>query len=62
MQNDLVGRIIAFEQGDLDHDEVVELFQQLVDNGMAWTLQGCYGRFAANLIEAGEVTLPVESA
>lgn len=31
MQNDLVGRIIAFEQGELDHDEVVELFQQLVD-------------------------------
>ncbi len=62
MQNDLVGRIIAFEQGDLDHDEVVELFQQLVDNGMAWTLQGSYGRFAMNLIEAGEVTLPVKTA
>jgi hypothetical protein len=58
MTNDLVGRIIAFEQGDLDHDEVVELFQELVDTGMAWSLQGCYGRFAANLIEAGEVTLP----
>lgn len=51
---DLTGNIIAYEQGELNEDEVVELFQHLIDNGMAWTLQGSYGRMAAGLIEAGE--------
>lgn len=53
---DVTGAIIAFEMGELDHDETVELFQHLVDTGMAWTLQGSYGRTAKALIEAGEIT------
>lgn len=48
--------IIAFEQGELDEDGVVELFQGLVDTGLAWQLQGFYGRTARDLIEAGLVT------
>lgn len=48
-----VGAIIAYEQGDLDDEATVELFQQLIDNGMAWTLQGHYGRTAKALIDAG---------
>jgi hypothetical protein len=52
----LSGRIIAYEQGDLDEDDTVALFQALVDNGMAWKLQGHYGRTAARLIEAGLVS------
>ena len=46
-------KIIAFEQGELDQEEVVELFQDLIDTGMAWQLQGFYGRTADNLIENG---------
>lgn len=46
-------KIIAYENGDLDEIETIELFQELIDNGMAWTLQGHYGRTAMNLIEAG---------
>ena len=52
---DQLDAIIAYEQGDLSEEETIELFQALVDNGMAWTLQGHYGRTAARLIEAGLV-------
>lgn len=57
-QFDLVGEIIAFESGDTDDDRVIALFQHLVDTGMAWTLQGTYGRIARDLINAGLVTEP----
>jgi len=53
--------IIAYEQGELDQDATVELFQKLVDSGMAWHLQGHYGRTAAELIRQGLVHTPGES-
>lgn len=59
---DVVGAIIAFEEGALDQDGTLELFQHLVDNGMAWTLQGAYGRTAAQLLEAGLIHRAGESA
>lgn len=55
---DLVDRIIAYETGELGEEETVGLFQELVDSGQAWTLQGHYGRTAQALIEAGLVTHP----
>lgn len=53
--SDTLNRIMAFESGELDDDETIELFQELVDTGLAWTLQGAYGRSATRLIEAGLV-------
>lgn len=47
--------IIAYEQGDLSEEDTLSLFQELVDTGMAWRLQGSYGRTAAALIWAGLV-------
>lgn len=46
---------MTYEQGDLPEDETVAMFQKLVNSGMAWRLQGHYGRTAAALIEAGLV-------
>ena len=51
-------KIIKFEQEGLPFEEEINLFQELVNNGMAWTLQGMYGRIAKDLIEQGFIHLP----
>jgi hypothetical protein len=50
---DVVGFINDFETGALDDEQVAEGFQHLIDSGIAWALQGAYGRTAAALIDAG---------
>jgi hypothetical protein len=46
-------RLMAFENGELNNEETVELFSELVKSGMAWQLQGFYGRTAKSMIEQG---------
>jgi hypothetical protein len=53
---DLVDAIIALESGDLSQDETIALFQNLINSGLVWQLQGTYGRTARQLIEAGYCT------
>lgn len=51
-----IDKIIAYEAGDLDEDETLALFQELVKTGLAWRLQGHYGRTAVALLDAGLIT------
>lgn len=48
--------IIQYENGELTEDEMIALFQELIDSGLAWKLQGSYGRTARDLIEQGLCT------
>lgn len=53
--------MMAWEDGNISEGDAIALFQQLVDSGMAWSLQGSYGRQAQRFIDAGLVqrhTLP----
>lgn len=55
---ELLDQMIAWENGDLNEQDTVDMFQALVNNGMAWRLQGVYGREATALIRAGYVQRP----
>lgn len=50
---DTVGFIMAFEAGELDNELILEGFQELINSGLVWSLQGFYGRMAQDLIDAG---------
>ena len=50
---DLSTRITEYEKGELNNDQTIELFQELLDSGIVWNLQGHYGRLAYQLLEAG---------
>ena len=39
-----------------DEDEVLAAWQHLINTGLAWRLQGSFGRMAAHLIEQGLCT------
>jgi hypothetical protein len=46
-----------FYDEDLTHEELVAEYQQLIDSGTAWRLEGHVGRTAMDLIESGYCTL-----
>lgn len=57
----LLDWMIAWEGGALSEEGEIALFQALVNNGMAWTLQGTYGRQAAAMLDAGLITSPFQA-
>jgi hypothetical protein len=49
---------VGLAEGFIDSDseeQVLEAWQTLVDTGMAWQLQGWFGRTARHLIEEGYI-------
>jgi hypothetical protein len=52
---DQVDKIIAYEQSELDDDDTIALFQELLDSGLVFKLQGYYGRVAQQLIDGGYI-------
>ena len=49
----LADKIIDYEHGNINHIQVVSLFQELVNTGMAWELQSSYRRTAMDLLKSG---------
>lgn len=43
-------------------EQVLEAWQHLVDTGLAWKLQGWFGRTAQHLINEGYISAPEVSA
>jgi len=58
----LLNQIVRYEGGEMEEDEVVEFFQGLIDSGLAWRLQGDYGRMAASMIGHGFCLPPARGA
>lgn len=52
---DPLRQMIAWEEGQLDHEQTVQLFQHIVNTGIVWCLHGIYGRTAHDLIQGGWV-------
>lgn len=42
-------------------EQVLEAWQHLVDTGLAWRLQGWFGRTASALIEQGYINAPARA-
>ena len=52
-QRIMVDKIVKYENGEMSVEEVVDFFQELINSGLCWRLQGHYGRTARHLIEEG---------
>lgn len=53
---DLAASIILYEDGKFQEvDDVLTLFSALIKTGLAWNLQGHFGRTARHLIDIGAI-------
>ena len=55
-----VGIAEGFIETD-DDNEIYSAWQYLVDSGLAWQLQGWFGRTAERLIGQGVISAPAQS-
>ena len=50
-KKDIIDYIMDYEMGVMSDLDTLKMFSELIKNGMAWSLQGHYGRTAKHLIE-----------
>lgn len=49
--------IMDYESGQIEtEEELIKGFQEMIDSGIVWSLQGSYGRMAKALIDEGYCT------
>ena len=48
-----IDKIIEYENGSMTDEDTIDFFQEMIDSGVVWSLQGHYGRMAKQLIEGG---------
>jgi hypothetical protein len=51
-------QIMDYENGLLDNEASIAMFQDMINDGSVWSLQGHYGRTAVELIKSGVCTRP----
>lgn len=56
-KGDVVDRIMRYESGEMEQEETVSFFQELVNSGLLRQLQGSYQRTASRLAAAGLIRL-----
>jgi hypothetical protein len=54
-QHDIVSDLMAYENGEMEYEDVITLFQNLLDTGTIYHLQGSYGHQMQRFLNSGEV-------
>lgn len=52
----MMNEILDYEEGKLNEAETLQMFANLIESGLAWQLQGHYGRMASAMIQSGLIT------
>ena len=58
----MASKLFDYEEGRLNQEETLALFQSLVDSGMISELQGSHQRTAQAMIDAGLISLPASGS
>jgi hypothetical protein len=53
IRTDRVDKFMRFESNEMNSNEMLDFFAELIRDGLCWHLQGNYGRTASNLIKMG---------
>lgn len=54
----MVNQIMKYERGNMDFEEEIEMYQELLDTGIIFKLQGHYQRRATVLLQSKLITMP----